>query len=171
MQKKLLLLLCIGWTFSAFAHDGTVNISGMIQNQTCTVAQESIDQTVSLGDIDSRQLSNIGAVSSAVAFVIDLQNCSSVTKGVSFTFSGSVDGDNPDLLALSDEAGSASGLGIAIKDDDSTLIPLNKASKDYAIDPSQADNRLAFYAQYMATSTNVTAGTANGTATFSLTYQ
>ena len=101
MKKKLLLLLCIGWTFSAFAHDGTVNISGMIQNQTCTVAQESIDQTVSLGDIDSRQLSNIGAVSSAVAFVIDLQNCSSVTKGVSFTFSGSVDGDNSDLLALS----------------------------------------------------------------------
>ncbi|AFN30020.1 hypothetical protein A225_0056 [Klebsiella michiganensis E718] len=74
-------------------------------------------------------------------------------------------------MALSDEAGSASGLGIAIKDDDSTLIPLNKASKDYAIDPSQADNRLVFYAQYMATSTNVTAGTANGTATFSLTYQ
>lgn len=171
MKKRLVFLLSMGWTLGAFAHDGTVNITGIIQNVTCTVAQDSTNKEVSLGDISSNQLTEIGDVSAPVQFTLDLQNCSSVTKGVALTFSGTMDGINPDLLAISSNTGAATGVGIAIKDNQSTLIPVGSPSHEYAIDPTQSDNLLVFYAQYMATSTGVTAGTANGTATFSLTYQ
>ncbi|WP_368540801.1 fimbrial protein [Enterobacter soli] len=172
MKKLIVTLLGCGWALSAFAaHDGTVNMDGKIEDNTCTVAQASADQSVTLGEIGSKDLRQAGDTSQPVAFSIDLQNCGAATTGVELTFTGSADATNPALLALSQDAGAASGLGVAIKDDKSTLIALNSPSRVYALDPSQTDNRLTFYAQYSATSSTVTAGAANATATFTLTWQ
>ena len=171
MKKVIFTLLGCGCSLAALAHDGSITIDGLIEDNSCTVAQESVDQSVTLGDIASRQLRQAGDSSLPVAFSIDLQNCGSGTTGVEITFTGDADDANPSLLALTKDSGSASGLGITIKDDRSTPIPLNQASRTYTIDPTQADNRLTFYAQYTATSSEVTAGTANATATFTMTWQ
>lgn len=171
MKRVIITLLGCGWSLVALAHDGTITIDGQIEDNSCTVAQESVDQSVTLGDISSRDMRQAGDSSLPVAFSIDLQNCGSGTSGVEITFTGDADNTNPALLALTKDSGSASGLGITIKDDRSTAIPLNSASRTYTIDPTQVDNRLTFYAQYTATSSEVTAGTANATATFTMTWQ
>ena len=50
MKKTILLLLLSGLSCSALAHDGTVNITGTIQGNTCTVTTDTANQQVTLGD-------------------------------------------------------------------------------------------------------------------------
>jgi len=41
MKKTILLLSLSGLSCSALAHDGTVNITGTIQGNTCTVTTDT----------------------------------------------------------------------------------------------------------------------------------
>ncbi|MGM1328182.1 fimbrial protein, partial [Klebsiella michiganensis] len=75
------------------------------------------------------------------------------------------------LLALTSQAGSAAGVGVAILDSQRTLLPLNSASRQYTLDPQQTTQNLTFYGEMVATSSPVTAGSVDATTTFSLTYQ
>ncbi len=171
MKTLIISLLSCGWVLAASAHDGTINIDGQIESNTCIVAQDSTDQSVMLGEISSGQLRQAGESSLPVAFSIHLQHCDAAATGVAITFTGDADSVNPALLAIAADPGAATGLGVAINDDRGTAIPLNSASRIYALDPAKSDNPLTFYAQYTATSSNVSAGTANATATFTLTWQ
>lgn len=162
-----LLLACAG----ALAHDGTVNVSGTIQDNTCIVAPSSQAQTVPLGDISAKQFATQGSGSQPVAFVIDLQQCGAAATGVDFTFSGTADSDDKTLLAVDSGSDAAQGIGIELQNADHTRLPLNQASARYALDPTLTDNKFTFYARYIATANSVTSGTAKATATFTLTWQ
>ena len=75
MKKTILLLLLSGLSCSALAHDGTVNITGTIQGNTCTVTTDTANQQVTLGDIAAKQFTAAGSASQPVAFTIGLENC------------------------------------------------------------------------------------------------
>lgn len=171
MKRIILLLSLFGISGPLLAHNGTVDISGTIQENTCTVTTDTADQIVTLGDISSKQFYQVGDVSLPVQFSIGLENCGSAASGVSITFTGDVDTNNRDLLALTQGGGSATGIGVAVLDDHRTLVPINSASHEYTLDPQQATTMLTFYGEMMSTSNTVTAGTVDATATFSLTYQ
>ncbi|MCU6306460.1 hypothetical protein [Enterobacter quasiroggenkampii] len=53
----LLMILCIS---SAHAHDGTVNISGIIQDNTCELAPDSQNKQVNMGIITEIQFGRVG---------------------------------------------------------------------------------------------------------------
>ena len=171
MKKTILLLSLSGLSCSALAHDGTVNITGTIQGNTCTVTTDTATQQVTLGAIAAKQFTAAGSASQPIAFTIGLENCGSAASAVSLPFTGGADTTNSALLALTSQAGSAAGVGVAILDSQRTLVPLNSASRQYTLDPQQTSQNLTFYGEMVATSSPVTAGSVDATTTFSLTYQ
>lgn len=104
-------------------------------------------------------------------FAIDLQNCGSTASGVTVSFSGAGDSRNTDLLALTAGESDASGIGIALYDQNKTLIPLGQESDVVTLSPGQASAHLQFYARYLADGGTVTPGDANASATFILAYE
>lgn len=168
---KIIFTLLLLAAASAQAHDGTVYVSGSIQDNTCIVAPSSQAQTVPLGDVAAKQFATKGSGSTPVAFIIDLQQCGAAATGVDFTFSGAADTADKTLLALDSGSDTSQGIAIELQSADHARLPLNQASVRYTIDPTRTDNAFIFYARYLATASSVTSGTANATATFTLTWQ
>lgn len=162
--------LLVSISLNANAHDGTVNISGTITDNTCTVSPDSTDFTVTMGNVASKQFKQAGDGSRYEHFSINLEKCGDVASGVTATFNGAKDSQNTDLLAIPSVTGGASGMGIAIYNQDKSLIPLGKDSMQMALTPNQASVSIGFYARYIADGGEVTTGTANASATFILTY-
>lgn len=65
----------------------------------------------------------------------------------------------------------ASGIGIALYDQNKTLIPLGQESDVVTLSPGQASAHLQFYARYLADGGKITPGDANASATFILAYE
>lgn len=160
-----LILIC-----SAQAHDGTVYVSGKINETTCVVSPDSKKFTVDLGSVASKQFNNVGDGSDYRPFVIKLENCAAAAQTVSVHFDGTPDSKNADLLAITSDTASAAGVGIAIYNQDKSIIPLGDESVKFPLTPDQASATLNFYARYIANGDAIVAGTANASATFILTY-
>lgn len=158
------------WAPVSQAHDGTVNISGTIADNTCTVSQDSKNMTVSMGTVGSKSFARTGDGTAYQPFSISLEKCGGAASRVSVTFSGVADSANRDLLALDGGAGYATGMGVGIYDSEKNLIPLNQSGEETTLTASQASVTLNFFARYVASGTTVAAGMANASATFMLTY-
>ncbi|HCM7229829.1 TPA: fimbrial protein [Klebsiella aerogenes] len=152
------------------AHDGQVNISGLITDNTCSVSPDSKDFTVEMGNVSARTFYQAGGGTRYEPFAIHLEKCGGAASGITVTFDGPTDALNPDLLALNGGTDYATGIGVAIYNQDKTLIPVGKESEQAPLTPNQEEATLSFYANYIADGGNVTAGTANASATFMLTY-
>lgn len=162
---------CIVALGKADAHDGRVYVTGTITDNTCTLSPDSENIDVAMGSVSNRQFYQAGDGSAWRPFVIDLQNCGSTVSGVTVSFSGTANQRNADLLALSEAADDATGIGIALYDSDKNLIPLGQSSEVLALSPGQSSAHLQFYARYIADGGAVMAGTANASATFILAYE
>ncbi|EAP4552390.1 fimbrial protein BcfF [Salmonella enterica] len=153
------------------AHDGRVYVSGTITDNTCSLSPDSENINVAMGAVSQRQFYRAGGGSAWQPFAIDLQNCGSTASGVTVSFSGAADSRNTDLLALTAGESDASGIGIALYDQNKTLIPLGQESDVVTLSPGQASAHLQFYARYLADGGAVTPGDANASATFILAYE
>lgn len=153
-----------------YAADAYIQINGNLLSNTCAVSTDSQTKTVNMGSWATRQFSAVSRELLPVRFSINLESCGEAVSSVSTTFSGIADTDDPTLLALNTES-TASHLGIAILDKDRNRIPLGNASEQYPLTAGVSDAQLVFYGQYVATQDSVTAGSANGDATFTLNYQ
>ncbi|WP_447884811.1 fimbrial protein [Serratia fonticola] len=161
---------------------GTVNFQGELVSAACAVDINSVNQTVTMGQIRTDSFQTTGDTSGPVPFVIKLTGCDSTlvpstTPGgtgtqptVSVAFSGVVDSTTNTALSLTSGAGSASGIGIQITDRTGNLVPLD-GSDGPAINIHDGDMTMRFNASYIATSTPVIAGAANSVVSFNLTYQ
>ncbi|MBB5418443.1 fimbrial protein [Paraburkholderia atlantica] len=156
----------------------TVSLANPVQiaNQTCTVTTPSIG--VSLGNVPLGRFHAVGSTSDTVPFQIGL-NCAGVTTNYSITFT---DNNHPanysNVLSLA-SGSSASGVGIQIVKDGSPV--------SFGPDSSAAGNLhqmrvgssagsgsvvgLPFGGRYVKTGNTITAGSANGVATFTMSYQ
>jgi type 1 fimbria pilin len=157
---------------------GTVSLAGAVQiaNQTCKVTTTSIG--VSLGDVPLSQFTAVGSTSNTVPFQIGL-NCSGVATNYYITFT---DSNNPanDSNALSLASGSsASGVGIQILKsgnpvsfgpDSSVAGNLNQIFLGTSAGSGSVVS-LPFGGRYVKTNSTMTAGSANGVATFTMSYQ
>ncbi len=153
------------------AHNGRVYVSGTITDNTCSLSPASENINVSMGAVSQRQFYRAGDGSAWQPFVIDLQNCGSTASGVTVSFSGASDRHNTDLLALTAGESDAAGIGIALYDQNKTLIPLGQESDVVTLTPGQASAHLQFYARYLADGGTVASGNANASATFILAYE
>ncbi|HGM7585001.1 TPA: fimbrial protein, partial [Serratia marcescens] len=80
------------------------------------------------------------------------------------------DGKNPDVLSVGEGEGIASGVGIALFDEQGQLIPINSEPQSWK-SLTKGTRILQFVAKYRATGNSVIGGAANAQAWFSLTYQ
>lgn len=171
MKKNLIVAaIAILSVSSAMAADGQVNFKGEILDAACTVVNSvSSPLDVNLGQVAKTAFSGAGSTAAATKFTLQLKDCpSSVTKA-SVKFDGtSVAGDNS-VLALTQGAGVATGVGIQLSDASNAILPLFTASTSYPL-VSTGTNNLDFIARYIATAATVTAGPANAVASFSIIY-
>ncbi|MDX5627702.1 MULTISPECIES: fimbrial protein [unclassified Brenneria] len=161
-----------GGLFSAHAELGSTNmrLTATLVSNSCAVSVASQEQTVNMGTLAAKQFSAGKAGADPVRFAVNLERCGSAVSSVSATFSGTADANDSTLLALNSES-TAAHVGIAILDKDRNRIPLGGASEQYPLTAGVSNAQLVFYGQYVATQDSVTAGSANGDATFTLTYQ
>lgn len=149
------------------ATSAALYLKGTVTEPTCVVSQGSKEQTVYLGDWNTKALNGqIGKVTTAKAFQIYLQGCPSNT--VSIIFNGEKSPLNSELLKLS--AGSTAGnIAVEILDSNLTSLPLGQNSQPVKVDTSGIVG-LSFYARFKTVATTVHAGIASADATFILAY-
>lgn len=155
---------------SVFAAGGQVNFTGEIIDAGCDIVNTpSNPLNVNMGSVATTEFTGAGSTAAATKFVLQLKNCPATVTSASVKFDGTnVNGDTS-VLALTPQSGVATGVGIQLSDSANAVVPLFTASQAYALTPVQ-DNNLEFVARYIATSSTVTAGPANASANFSVTY-
>ncbi|WP_308538864.1 fimbrial protein [uncultured Pantoea sp.] len=179
MKFKLTILPIALYMITNAAHaadqgQGKVTFTGTIIDAPCSIAPESVDQTVSLGQIANKSLLN-GGKSKPTYFAIKLENCdvSSLTnKTVTATFTGQKSTANPNNLALT---GSASGASIVLSTEGGQDIKLGQPTPGLMLQNSNATMNFAAYlvgdpASKDGTST-IVPGEFSSVANFILSYQ
>lgn len=177
-MKKILLtttlaaLACSSsLTWAASTGEGQVNFTGEILDAACEVVNsQSSPLAVDLGSVSKTAFTGVGSTTNITSFVLQLKNCPETVKTAAIKFGGNADLDNVNVLALTGGTGAASGVGIQLVDADGTPLSLYTASADYTLETGTATNSLEFGARYIQTAAAVTAGTANGSSTFTVTY-
>ncbi|WP_337263549.1 MULTISPECIES: fimbrial protein [unclassified Serratia (in: enterobacteria)] len=173
--NKLMLATVIAFSTASVAQaasnqgSGTITFTGDIIDAPCSVAPESADQTVKMGQISSRVLANQGK-SNSQPFSIQLKDCDITTKkSVKVAFTGQTAQGNNDLLGL---VGSATGAGIQLIDGAGKKVALNGTPSD-ATNLLTGDNTLQFaaYLQGSTASGAVEPGDFTSVANFTLAYQ
>lgn len=169
MKKIIVATAIMGVLSSAsvFANDGTVNFTGEILESACQIAVSDVN--VDLGKIAKTSLDGqVGKTSAATKFNIELTGCPAELTGAAVKFDGTAVAGNDAQLALA-EGSTAAGVAIQIVDAKGEPVSLFTNSSDYTL--TEGENALDFYASYVSTDATVTAGTANGVASFSVTYK
>lgn len=133
------VILSMGmFTFGANAADqgsGSVTFTGNIIEAPCSIAPDSVDQTVPLGQIAKSALMG-GGKSNPVHFDIKLENCTldsgtgegttrAAKNTVTIKFTGASANDTDTLLKIE---GSAKGAGVGITDPNGKAVKLGTAS-------------------------------------------
>ncbi|MDV5228073.1 fimbrial protein [Providencia manganoxydans] len=153
---------------------GIINFTGSIVNTPCVVDNDDASQTVKLGQFRQDAFSGKDSTSSPVGFDIKLTGCAIDTfKKAAVTFSGITVPNSTDKLALTaSQAGqsTASGVGIQILQN-SEVVKVDGSTPTSSVLLSKGDSTLRFQAQYIALDNQVTAGEANASADFTITYQ
>ncbi|MBS3046384.1 fimbrial protein [Enterobacter mori] len=141
--------------------------SSTVSTAACSVTQSLIP--VSMGQVLKTHFNGVGSHSDEVGFKISL-NCDAGSK-VNITLEGTEDGSGTSgVIALIPPASgiSAGGVGLQVL---YAGVPVNLGSAISAGTASSAGSmEIPFTARYYQTTGTVTAGTANATATFTMTY-
>ncbi|MCK6964559.1 fimbrial protein [Enterobacter bugandensis] len=151
---------------------GTVTFKGAIIEAPCSIAADSVDQTVQLGQVSTTQLK--AGTSSPRMFDIKLEGCDiTAKKTVTATFSGVSSSSTGDALALM--GGTAAGAGIHINDSTGTPIKIGAAAGEGNKTNLQAGTTTLHYSAFLKAIDTTGAGLKTGdftsVATFNLSYQ
>ncbi|WP_380182963.1 fimbrial protein [Kalamiella sp. sgz302252] len=178
MKKMIATLALINAVAAApaLAVDGTINFKGKIIDAACTVDLDGAGATtmdVLLGNVYKNAFTGVGSTAggtaSATKFNILLKGCPDTVKAATVKFDGiAYSGDNT-VLALTEETGVATGVGIQLSDK-SGVLPLFSESASYTLVSGNNVNTLDFYARYIQKDAAVTVGPANAVATFTVNY-
>ncbi|HAT3683685.1 TPA: type 1 fimbrial protein [Serratia marcescens] len=177
--NKIMLAAVMAFGVSSLAHaadqgHGKVTFSGSIIEAPCSIAPDSLDQTVELGAISNVALKN-GGKSTPRNFEIKLENCELITanpgknNAVALTFSGAASAVDAKLLGIT---GTAKGAGIALTDGAGNDIKLGQATNPQPL--QNGANTLSFAAYLQgdkASNATIVPGEFRSVADFTLAYQ
>jgi len=174
-MNKTLLAVAVVFGMSSLAHaadqgHGRVTFTGSIIDAPCSIAPESIDQTVELGQISNASLKD-GGQSAAKSFEIKLDHCSFGTPAaknkVQLTFTGMESAAGNGLLGIT---GNAKGASVAITQADGQVIELGKPTKEQALQDGNNTLTFAAYMQGDGASATITEGDFQAVTDFTLAY-
>lgn len=172
-MNKLVLATALVLGGSAIAHaadqgHGKVTFTGSIIDAPCTIAPESVDQTVDLGQVSNVALKD-GGRSTPRQFEIKLEQCDTATyKTVTTTFDGKSSAASPDRLGI---IGTASGASVGIQDLASNPIKLGTATPQQALNDGNNTLRFSAYLQGDGQSVDIVPGDFTAVTDFKLSYQ
>ena len=153
---------------------GEVLFTGTIVETPCIIENNGAEQEVKLGQFRKDSFSGKDTTSSPVGFDIKLLGCAvDVYKTAAITFDGGRISGSDDILApVSGQAGDevAKGVGIQILQNNK-VVPVNGVDTTDFINLDEGNNSFRFQARYIALGDEVSAGTANASAQFAITYQ
>lgn len=163
--------------FAASGGNGRINFTGTVISAPCSIAPNSTDINVNLGQVADNVLKTWNKYSQNVRYSIYLKDCNLTEQKVgavvypalskvNVTFSGIADSAAPILLA---NTGSAGGVGIRLIDANGILLKLNDTSSDINLNTGQ--NQIVFAARVEANGELVTTGTIVSQATYALNYK
>ncbi|MCP1266290.1 fimbrial protein [Aeromonas hydrophila] len=164
------MLLCGSAVAAGGAGSGKVTFNGEIINAPCSVAPESVDQVVEMGQVSTKELVN-GGESNSKPFSIKLLNCeiSDTEDAVKVTFSGASEQDG--LLLIG--GGDAAGAGIKMTAPGGAPIVLGTPTAAFNL--VNGDNELPFSAVLKGftdqTAKPLQAGAFTAVTNFTLSYE
>lgn len=172
MKKTLMTLSAMAAaaaSFNASAVDGTINFTGEISSQTCTIEGNTgaTAKTVTLPKVSTSALSAVGEVAGRTAFNLALTQCTGTSASVSFEPGPSVDAATGNLTNQT-----ANGSNAQIQLLNANFAPINLQTNSGSLATAitnQAAN-LEFYAQYVAATAAATAGQITSNVQFSMDY-
>jgi len=160
---------------AAHAQTATLNISGRITNTPCTISVGN----VTMGDVPISEFATSfwAPEKYTKSFSVTLGGCElSTLNTASLKFTGTTAGDNT-TLALKTGTGAAQGFGVSIFTNDMTHLGANyqvrvDGGASYPFNISTGKKTFDFKASYVKLSSSgvLKPGTANATATITLTY-
>lgn len=186
-MKKIILATLISGAMSASAlaadaGSGTVTFTGSIIEAACSIAPDSVDQTVELGAVASSQLAENGK-STPRTFQIELQNCDMsfetgtdaegdpiLVKTVSASFTGGISAGDTDQTQLA-IIGTASGAGVVIMGPNGEPVKLDGTPSSTPALNLQNGQNILQYAAYLQGNGTVVPGDFTALATYSLNYE
>ena len=154
----------IDWTAESLVNIASFNVKSV----ACSVKNTAI--AVPMGAIVKRAFKGPGTWpddANTRSFGIDL-TCDAGTK-INFQIDGSAQDASRGILNLTGGNGSATGVGIQLLYKDAPLV-LSSVINNGVVSGS-GNYSILLKARYYQTTTNITTGTANASATFTLTYQ
>lgn len=165
------LLLATAQVSAAEASDGTINFTGTVASQTCTVSVNGAGNTatVPLPKVAAGVLNTAGAVAGNTRFTLALSNCSATTGDVYAYFE---QGAGVNANGRLTNTGSATGVDLQLLDSANNAI--NTGSTEQSSAPAtvalvDGAGTLTYSAQYYATAAAV-AGTVASTVNYSINY-
>lgn len=180
MKKQLALavamLLGTGMGI-AHASDGTINFTGTVTADTCTVSvNDQTNPTLNLGTVNTADLAAAGQTGPATNFTLNLTSCPSTFTGASVTFSGNADSSSG---VFKNEAGSdtaAANVGVELYDATQTQVKADAAYDATAYlqpnsDKTALSAAIPFTARMVAIADGATAGTLVSHADYTISYQ
>ncbi len=170
MMAAVLTFGTISGAQAADQGHGKVTFTGSIIDAPCSIAPESVDQTIELGQISNVVLKD-GGRSMPKNFEIKLEDCSFGTPAaknkVQVTFTGMESAAGNGLLGIT---GRASGASLAITQGDGQVITLGEATKEQLLQDGNSALNFAAYLQGDGASATITEGTFQAVTDFTLAY-
>ena len=178
-MKNTIIALAVAMSFVSGASQaagqgsGTVTFTGTVIDAPCSIAPESVDQTVDLGQVSLATFTSGAApndysgTTTPQHFTIQLEDCTlGAIKTATTLFTGTA--GIPGMLAVQ---GTAKGISIGLNEGDGTPIPLGTASR--AVNLVDGANTLNFqaYVKGNGTTDKPAAGDFTSVATFEMAYQ
>ena len=181
MKKQLAVAVAALFTVgmgAAHAVDGTINFTGTVTADTCTVSvNDQTNPTLNLGTVNSADLASQGDTGPATNFALNLTSCPTTVTAASVTFSGNADSGMDSAFkneASADTA--AANVGVQLYD-----ASMAEVQPDAAVDVSSflkpnADNTaesasIPFTARMIAVADSATAGALVSHADYTVSYQ
>ncbi|AXK22115.1 PAP fimbrial minor pilin protein precursor [Serratia marcescens] len=161
--------------------NGVLQVRGALTESACRLEMASAWQDISLGEIGTGRLQNVGDRGAPVAFELLLRDCLRSPAGsrdsrsgalvwadnqpaVSVSFRAVQDADNPQLV----KAQGIAGLGLRLEDARGQDVRLGSRGEPMLLTPGQ--NTLSYTVAPERTAANLVAGSYRATLDFSLSY-
>jgi len=164
----------------AASNYGILRVHGTLTESACRLVMLSADQTVNLGHLSTANLKNVGDQGALVAVSLILHDCirtsstestekdnvawSAHQPAVSFTFTGTQDPSNPQLV----EVRGASGIALRLKDASKNNVEIGQKGKSLRLTP---DNAVMYYITAERTRGELRGGTYSANINFRLNYE
>ncbi|HDX8833567.1 fimbrial protein [Klebsiella oxytoca] len=149
--------------------NATLNGTNTITSESCSVITNPVN--VPLGDHDKSEFSGPGSATAWQTFNINLSCIQGARINVRIDATADSDAGVPGVIKLDSDPVNASGVGVQLwyRYEDSPVQ--FGQERYYYTSPSGGNEYVQLQARYYQTTQSVTAGKANATATFTLTYK